>query len=91
MKNGKRSSSKASPNLKYMHLLTIWDELTAIVGGDKQLGAMLTAAFFCSQLAGSTPNPYSKRSRTARARRSAMKLLRRGNPRDRSRPNRSDR
>ena len=90
MKDANRSVSKSSPNLKYMHLLTIWDELTEIVGGDKQVGAMLTAAFFCSQLAGSTPNPYSKRSRTARARRSAMKLLRRGNPRDRSKPNRPD-
>ena len=91
MKKANGASGKVSPNLKYMHVLMIWDELTQIAGGDRQVGAMLTAAYFCSQLAGSTPNPYSQRSRKARAHRSAMKLLRRGNPRDRSKPNRPDR
>src|SRR5687768_15700320 len=87
MKNA-NSTNKVSNNLKYMHVLIVWDEITEIVGGDKQLGATLTRAFFLSQLAGATPNPDSQRSRRARAQRSAIKMLRRGNPRERSKPNR---
>jgi hypothetical protein len=79
----------SSRNVKYIHVLSIWDEMTDIIGGDRTIAAMLTAAFFCSQLAGSTPNPYSKSKRSARAKRQAIDDAMRGNPRNRSRPNRS--
>jgi hypothetical protein len=88
MKQNASEQSRSSRNLKYIHVLSIWEELSEIVGGDQNIAASLTAAFFCSQLAGSTPNPYSARKRRARDLRRAISDTRRGNPRSRSKPNR---
>ena len=88
MKQTNREATSTSRNVKFIHVLSIWEELTVIVGGDRSIAAMLTAAFFCSQLAGSTPNPYSRNKRKARAKRAAIDEAMRGNPRDRSKPNR---
>lgn len=88
MKHTTRDLPRGSRNVKYIHVLSIWDELTEIVNGDRHIAAMLTAAFFCSQLAGSTPNPYSAGKRRARDTRATVHAAMRGNPRDQSKPNR---
>ena len=88
MKQTTRDLPPGSRNVKYIHVLSIWHELTEIAGGDKKIAAMLTAAFFSSQLAGSTPNPYSASKRNTRAKRAAIDETLRGNPRDKSKPNR---